>query len=87
MRAGGEISLDKKLLVKPAATMKSGREHRRAAMSTRGSKMLERRVRVRSDEKVDAAAFVFAGPNGSPAGYTIFALAPQKVKIDACSAA
>ena len=83
----GEISLDKKLLVKPAAAMKSGREHR-APLSSLALEILERRdgVRVRTgDEKVDAAAFVFAGPNGSAPGYTNFALAPQKAGIDAAS--
>ena len=81
----GEISLDKKLLVKPAATMKSGREHR-APLSSLALEILERRDRVRvrtGDEKVDAAAFVFTGPGGARVGYTNFALGPQKAGIEA----
>ena len=85
----GEISLDKKLLVKPAARMKSGREHR-APLSSLALEVLERRDRVRvrtGDEKVDAAAVVFAGLSGSALGYTNFALAPKKAGINAASAA
>ena len=81
----GETNLDKKLLVIGPERTKSGREHR-VPLSSLALEILERRDRVRvrtGDEKVDAAAAVFAGPSGALVGYTNFALGPQKAGIEA----
>ena len=83
----GEVDLNKKGLVKPAATMKSKREHI-VPLSPIALATLERRDRARvrtGDEKVDAAAFVFTGESGRPLNYTLFALAPKWVGVDSGS--
>jgi integrase len=80
----GEVDLNKKRLVKSAATMKSKREHI-VPLSSIALEVLERRDRVRlrtGDEKVDAAAFVFAGESGRALNYTLFALAPKRAGVE-----
>jgi integrase len=80
-----EVDLNKTRLVKPAATMKSKREHI-VPLSSIALAVLERRDRVRvrtGDEKVDAAALVFAGESGRALNYTLFALAPKRAGVDA----
>jgi integrase len=90
----GEVDFDKKVLVKPAATMKSGREHI-VPLSPIVLETLKRRdqARVRSrtgdkdkDAAADATAFIFSGLSGSALSYTGFALAPARAGIDCGSA-
>ena len=71
-----EPNLDEKLLVKPAATMKSEREHI-VPLSSLALAVLERQARVRTGDAV------FPGPSGSPLSYNSFATAPMKAGIDA----
>ena len=73
-----EIDLAKKLWTVPASRMKSGRE-RRVPLSSLAIEVLERRLKLRTSD------VVFAGPSGSPVGYTNFALAPKKAGIDAAA--
>jgi integrase len=71
-----EADLDKKVLVKPAETMKSGVEHI-VPLSSLAVEVLERRLQARTGD------MVFAGESGRAIGYTNFALAPQRAGIDA----
>jgi integrase len=71
-----EVDLNKKRLVKPAATMKSKREHV-VPLSSLALEALERRSKVRGDGDL-----VFVGESGRPLNYTLFALAPKRAGID-----
>ena len=88
----GEIDLQKKLATVAAARMK-GREGKTkphvvplSALALEVLERRDRRVRAHTGDKdkdaaADAAAFVFAGPNGAPPSHTFFALSPWKAGI------
>ncbi len=73
----GEIDLKKKRLVKPAATMKSKREHI-VPLSSIALEVLERRREARSGD----SDLVFTNVSGRPLNYTLFALAPGRAGVD-----
>lgn len=71
------VDFDNRLLTLSPGETKSLREHT-VPLSSLALRVLERRLKVRSDEQ----RFVCAGPSGAPPSYATFVRAPSETGLD-----